>query len=138
MLTKFPKNTYEIHWTDHVKRKMIFYGLSEQKIRNVMRNFKRKEDGVAPNTAAFMQRNDKPKRKEEIWVMVQDRVQGIGSRVQEDSEKRKNIIERDVVLGGRSKKIIISAWRYPGVSKVRDGVPVPVDVMEELERYLNN
>ncbi len=128
MLIKFPKNTYDIRWTDHVKRKMIFYGLSEQKIRGVIRNFKRKEDGVAPNTVAFMQRNDKPKRKEEIWVMVAD-----NSKIKDQISKIRNKIGDK-----NSKTMIISAWRYPGISKVRDGVPVPEDVIEELERFLNN
>jgi len=31
-----------------------------------------------------------------------------------------------------SQKIIITAWRYPGVSPVRDQIPIPRDIIEEL------
>lgn len=96
------------HWTNHVQHKMLFYRLSEGRIRRVIANPKRRENGVAPNTVAFMQRNDTPKRKEEIWVMV----------AQENKVP--------------NKKIIISAWRYPGVSKARSGVPLPDGLQEEI------
>lgn len=66
----FPKDDSATHWTTHVKRKMIFYGLSASRIRSIIKNFQRKENGVAANTAAYMIRNDKPKRQEEIWVMT--------------------------------------------------------------------
>ncbi len=116
MFAKFPKDTRDTHWTSHVKRKMVFYGLSEQKIKGVIRNPKRKEGGVAPETVAVMQRNDKPKKNEEIWVMYTQ------------TQKHENIKTK--------KQIIISAWRYPGISKKRDGVPMPDGVMEELEKFL--
>ncbi len=119
MLIKFPKDSYDTHWTSHVKKKMAFYGLSEQRIKGVIRNPKRKEDGVAPETVAVMQRNDKPKKNEEIWVMY--------------AKRKSNIKDQKSKL---SRTIMISAWRYPGISKKRDGVPMPDGVMEELEKFL--
>lgn len=110
MRISFPKNDSATHWTSHVKRKMLFYGLSEQRIRSVMRSPKRQEEGIAPKTVAAMQRNDKPKRKEEVWVMY--------AKV-------------------KRQTVVISAWRYPGMSKARDGVPMPDDAALELEKFLN-
>jgi len=31
-----------------------------------------------------------------------------------------------------AKKVIISAWRYPGVSPVGKTIPIPADILEEL------
>ena len=89
---------------------MAFYKLSEQRVARVMHSPKRIEEGVAPKTVAMMQpasiktaarptfakKVDATSKKEtwsqEIWVMVQD-------------------------LGKQRK--IISAWRYPGITKPR-------------------
>ena len=83
---------------------MAYYRLSEQRVRSVLHSPKRIEEGVAPKTVAvmapaakkFIVLKDGGVRKEtwsqEIWVMVQDAPTG---------------------------RKIISAWRYPGVSKVR-------------------
>jgi len=116
MLFKFPKDDKNFSWTSHVKGKMLQYRLSEQKIKTVMKNPDRKEEGIAPNTSAVMKRNDTPKRKEEIWVMFQTagvRVKGLGVR-----------------------KKIISAWRYPGISPEGKKIPIPEDILEELEKNL--
>jgi hypothetical protein len=100
----------QVSWTHHAQAKMAFYKLSEQRVARVMHSPKRIEEGVAPKTVAMMQpasiktmasrsssaMSDRSKSKEtwsqEIWVMVQD-------------------------LGKQRK--IISAWRYPGVTKPR-------------------
>ena len=31
------------------------------------------------------------------------------------------------------KKVIITAWRYPGVSPIREAIPIPNDILEELK-----
>ncbi|MBI4991898.1 MAG: hypothetical protein HZB99_01655 [Candidatus Harrisonbacteria bacterium] len=116
MLFKFLKDDKNFSWTSHVKRKMLQYRLSEQKIKTVLKNPTRKEEGIAPNTSAVMKRNDTPKRKEEMWVMYQtsgDRVKGLGVR-----------------------KKIISAWRYPGISPKGKEIPVPEDILDELRQIL--
>lgn len=106
MLFKFPKNDKNFSWTSHVKNKMLRYRLSEQKIKTVLKNPSRKEEGIAPDTLAVMKRNDTPKRKEEIWTMYQKK---------------------------GFKMHIISAWRYPGVSPKGKEIPIPEDILQELE-----
>lgn len=81
-----------------------------------MRNHKRSENGIAEGTIAVMQPSSAKAPagkawKEEIWVMYQA------------SSKR-----------GKGRKIVITAWRYPGVSPVRDEIPIPIDILEELKR----
>ena len=84
---------------------MAFYGLSPDRVKRVIRNPKRVEDGVAENTVAVMSEGSNKKKPSEIWTMYQKR---------------------------GSKKIVISAWRYPGVSPVGKQIPVPADILEEL------
>jgi hypothetical protein len=108
-LIKFPKNDRHFMWTDHSKSKMIQYFISESKIRSIIKKHNRLESGIAPKTIAVMQRNDKGKKKEELWVMYQK--------------------TGDKKTGERLK--IISVWRYPGVSPKKE-VPIPEDVVEEL------
>lgn len=115
-----------LHWTSHAKSKMNFYRLSEQRVRRVLHTPKRIEEGVAENTIAAMQpvsiisktpaRNAKHnvaggedgKKKEtwnqEIWVMIE-----------ETKKERK----------------IISAWRYPGMTK--SGDPLPAEILAEIK-----
>jgi len=102
---KEPKNTKEFYWTRHIKRKMLYYGLGEGRLRRVIRVHHRKEEGIAPKTIAVMQR-ERTKRPSEIWLMYQ--------------------------LEGK-KKIMISAWRYPGISPKDKEIPIPEDILEELE-----
>lgn len=114
-----PKNSDKYTWTNHVVGKMHYYGLSEQRIKRVVRAPKRIEEGVAPNTVAVMQTQGKgnkdKKWSQEIWVMWQN--------VKDKKSKTK------------SQKIrIISAWRYPGVSPERGPIPIPEDILEELTK----
>ena len=101
----------KIHWTEHSKIKMRQYGLSKSKITNLLYKPKRKELGIVPGTVALMQDNksySKAKTKKapgEIWLMYKD---------VKDSIK------------------IISAWRYPGVSKPGEEIPIPEDIREEI------
>ncbi len=83
------------HWTNHARFKLRFYGLSEARVRRIINSPKRKEEGIAPKTVAMMQTAGSAKHPYELWAMVQD-----------------------------SKKIrkVISAWRYPGVTKPRSEI----------------
>ncbi|MEK9174685.1 MAG: hypothetical protein AAB725_01815 [Patescibacteria group bacterium] len=107
MLSRFnlPKDDSRYSWTRHVVGKMQYYRLSESIIKRIIRAPKRVEKGVAENTIACMQPAGS-KKKQEIWVMYQQK----GER-----------------------KHIITAWRYPGTSPVRDQIPIPPDILEELE-----
>ncbi len=116
MFVKFPKDTTSLAWTRHIKNKMLFYNLSESRIKGVLTSPKRKEGGIAPDTYAAMKRNDKKDKKEELWIMYQ-------------KEKTKMKVSKDKK---RSKILMISAWRYPGVSKIGAKIPIPEEILSEL------
>ena len=116
-----PRGTGKFFWTEHSKVKMRQYGLSKQKILGILRNPERCEQGIAPGTNAAMLTNKtffkqkqitvsdvwkKPRKAPgEIWVMYRD-----------TSEFRK----------------IISAWRYPVVSRPGEEIPIPRDILQDL------
>lgn len=105
----FPKDDKKYSWTRHVVGKMQYYRLSESIVKRIVRAPKRVENGVAEDTIACMQPTKSSKKKQELWVMYQ--------------------------LKG-PKKHIITAWRYPGVSPVRDQIPIPQDILEELKELV--
>lgn len=117
-MIKFPKNDSKFRWTSHIKNKMIFYQMSEQKIKSIMARPDRKEEGIAPDTLAVMKRHDTPKKKEEMWVMYAT------------SGEKEGVKPR---FGG-SKKVMISTWRYPGKSKPGKLIPIPDDILEEIQK----
>jgi hypothetical protein len=117
MLFKLPKDTKEIHWTKHIKEKMREYQLSERKLLKIFRNPERKEEGIAPGTVAVMQTGGK-KRPYEIWLMYQIKT----SKTKNQNAKREKII-------------MISAWKYPGKSPVKNP-PIPEEVLENLEEII--
>jgi len=100
----------QLHWTEHVKFKMRQYGLSKSKLMQLVYKPERKESGIAPGTIAVMKTNisySKAKSKRapgEIWLMYKD---------SKDARK------------------IISAWRYPGISKPGE-INIPEDIRQEL------
>jgi len=108
MFFKEPKNTKDFYWTRHIKNKMFHYALGEGRLRRILRNPKRREEGIAPNTIALMQFAG-TKNPSEIWLMYQQE--------------------------GKKKKMI-SAWRYPGVSPKGKEIPIPEDIMEELRKMV--
>lgn len=117
----FPKSDAKYHWTNHVKRKMAFYGLSPSRVLRVMRAPKRMEKGIAEGTLAGMQPAGTQKRPTEIWVMWAEPRSGSKSKGKSQMSK--------VLL---SKKVIITAWRYPGISPIREAVPIPANIVAEL------
>ena len=98
-----------LYWTSHAKDKMRFYNLSESRVKRVLNAPKRTEEGIAPDTIAMMQPASikttvgKPGWSQEIWVMIE-----------ETKKERK----------------IISAWRYPGMTKA--GEPLPEEILQEI------
>ncbi len=128
MQFKIPKNTSKYYWTRHAIEKMRFYGISEQRVRAVIRNPQRKEEGIVKNTIAVMQPPSmktvagKTVWKQEIWAMYQGSAK---NRSAKKTKKMKDISDNQ----GQIK--IISAWRYPGVSPQKD--PIPQDILDELD-----
>ncbi|MEK7130675.1 MAG: hypothetical protein AAB793_03405 [Patescibacteria group bacterium] len=117
---KPPKNDDKFYWTRHVADKMRYYGISESLIKRIIRYPKRLEEGVAPDTFAGMMPAGSVKRPQEIWVMYKKNV------------KRKTKSAK-LLIG---KIIIISAWRYPGISPIREKIPIPQDVLGEIEEVM--
>lgn len=117
-------------WTEHAKFKLRQYGFSEQRIKRVLRNPYRKEEGIVKNTIAMMtpvstKRVDgKENWKQEIWVMIQ----------KERKNKSKINPVKSAFGGFASQKFngvkIISVWRYPGVSPKNN--PIPEDILREI------
>lgn len=101
----------KIQWTAHAELKIKQYGLSKTKVLAVVRKPERVEEGIAEGTTAAMQSNKKygsalAKRPPgEIWLMYRD-VEGV--------------------------RRIISAWRYPGISKPGESIPIPEEIRQEL------
>lgn len=104
-----------LSWTAHAKAKLRQYRLSEQRVMRVLHTPRRVEEGIAPGTVAYMQpasvktaagkANGKKGEiwSQEIWVMVEDK---------------------------KMKRTIVSAWRYPGMTK--SGAPLSPDVLHAL------
>ena len=103
--------------------------MSKQKLLGILCGPERKEKGIAPGTTAVMKTNKvffkekkvnlkkawAPRRAPgEIWLMYKDTTLRHGS--------------------GQERKII-SAWRYPGISKPGEEIPIPEEIRQEL---LNN
>jgi hypothetical protein len=107
MRFNLPKNDSKYHWTQHCIRKMLFYGLTADRVKRIIGNPKRVENGVAENTIAVMVSGLNNKKPSEVWTMYQQK--GV-------------------------RKIVISAWRYPGVSPVGKQIPIPADILEELKK----
>lgn len=102
-----PKNDAKYLWTQHVIGKMMHYGISESLIKRITRFPDRREEGIAPKTTAAMKPTSS--KKQEVWVMYTE-------------------------MG--TKKKIISAWRYPGVSPLGRKIPIPDEILQELEGVL--
>lgn len=115
----FPKDDRSFSWTNHMKGKMVQYQLSAQRIRRVLQSPKRREEGIAPGTVAAMQELG-GKKKTELWIMYQKRkIQMPKSKIQKSPH-------------GDARIVMISAWRYPGVTKPGTPVPIPNEIQEEL------
>lgn len=113
------KSPKKILWTKHSEAKMRQYSLSKNKILKILQKPERKERGIVPRTIALMITNKKYSNKKtllnkspyfkkapgEVWLMYKD---------------IKNL------------RKVISAWRYPGISKPGEEVPIPEDIRQEL------
>jgi hypothetical protein len=99
---------------------MLLYGISAGRVKRVLSKPKRAELGIAPETNAAMQPGTNRRRPEEIWVMYQS------AKLVTKNHKHK--------LTRATPMLIISVWRYPGISKVGAPVPIPEDALSDLEK----
>lgn len=130
---KIPKNDTKYHWTDHVIRKMAFYGLTPDRVKRVIRSPKRVEEGIADNTIGVMQQSTNVKKPTEVWVMYQQKTNNRQRITNDPSMSEVKSSKSSVNNNFLGKKIIISAWRYPGISPVGKQIPIPADILEELK-----
>lgn len=134
-MIKFPENTARFSWTRHIKNKMVFYNLSGAQILRIFSNPERREEGVAPKTIAAMKtmkHNVKTaatgapqkKRETEVWIMytVNTGKKTAHSKLEDAGFKKPKT----------SKITMISAWRYPGKTKVGERPKIPEGLLEEL------
>ena len=127
MQFKLPKDDEKYHWTQHVVRKMMYYGLSADRIKRTIRYPKRCEEGIAPGTIAVMQPAGHGKKPTEIWVMYREHKKGNPLGRPQGAAAAK----ADLLMP--SRRIVITAWRYPGVSPVRHQIPIPANILAELK-----
>ena len=108
-------------WTSHSRVKMRQYGLSESRVKRIIRFPERYEEGIVPKCIAVMQPAGTQKYSE-IWAMYK-LVDG-GQRANSKSK----------TLNPKQRLKIITAWRYPGVSPKRD--PIPSEVLQEIKELI--
>lgn len=122
-------------FTRHAQSKMRQYGLSEQKVRSVIRHPKRREEGIVPHTIAVMQppsiKHDATGKEiwsQEVWVMFQ-----LKNASLPEPEQAGPVTQHFPRLLTPAPKTcrVISAWRYPGMSPKRH--PIPEDILQEIE-----
>ena len=131
LMYKLPKNDDKYVWTSHAIEKMRYYRLSESLVKRVVRFPKRIEKAIAPNTIGAMSpygRSPKGRQQPyggEIWVMYRPSAEVATPKFVSQLPGNQSDPTR---APGRQKVKIISAWRYPGVTKPGDPIPVPEDV----------
>jgi len=124
---KQPKNDSKYIWTAHAWEKMQQYGISDQRVRRIIRFPKRTEEGVLDGAIAAMQ----PTGKQEMWVMYVIE----NSKLKVQNSKVGELDNMQSFFGNTEKKFkIITVWRYPGVSPIRDAIPD--EILSEI-RSLN-
>lgn len=127
MQFKPPKNDDKYRWTNHVKGKMVYYGISESLIKRIVRFPKRKEIGVAEKTVAVMQPTSNKKKPQEIWVMYQELAKSRGT-----IDNGKKDLGHSLFAIVAKPIRVISAWRYPGISPAGNKIPIPEEILSAV------
>ncbi len=122
MKFSLPKDDERYSWTSHVFAKMLQYGISESRIKRIIRYPKRTEEGIVPQTVAVMTPAE-TKRYQEIWVMYKL----VG-------KSRRGISNSKFLISKQPRIKIITTWRYPGKSPERD--PIPEEIIKEVQKLL--
>jgi hypothetical protein len=116
------------YWTDHSKIKMKQYGLSVSKLLGILRKPERKERGIAPGTMAVMKTNKKFVNKTISLLKEKQKI----SPWQKRAPGEVWIMYKDTKKEGEPIRKIISAWRYPGVTKPGEEIPIPEDIKKDF------
>lgn len=123
MRFKIPQNSETVIWTKHSIEKMMHYHLSESRIKRVLHTPHRIEEGIAPQTIAVMQNAGTIKHPKEIWVMLQE----IKTKQNKKSKRTLTDISHQRIR-------IISVWRYPGKTPIRELPKLPPEEWEFLQK----
>jgi len=115
------KDSDKYYYTKHSLYKMRYYGLSNQRIKRVIRHPARIEEAIVPNLIAAMQSSGK-KIYSEIWTIYQLANRRVNSKFEFRNSKLKVIR-------------IITAWRYPGKSPARN--PIPQEILDEIRNIIS-
>jgi len=125
-------NYRKLFWTEHSKIKMKQYGLSVSKLLGILRKPERKELGIVPGTTAVMRTN--PAKSKKVPLPFLD--SGASKKFTKWQPKKAPgeiwLMFKDVKQSGENIRKIISAWRYPGISKPGEAIPIPDDIRKEL------
>ena len=126
------KNDGKYYWTNHVKEKMYFYGISDSLVKRILRFPQRTEEGIALNTVASMKTAGSKKNQYELWVMYQVRKTGrLAKQIQDEDLNILNKlseIEINEITKKKPQIVVISAWKYPGVTLAKNEIPIPDDI----------
>jgi hypothetical protein len=123
----FFKQSQQIFWTQHAQRKLIFYKLSKQRILRIINYPQRVEEGIAHGTIAMMQRAGTKKNPYEIWVML----------IILEKSRNKKQAEINNFSNSCINLKIISAWKYPGITKPQSQLTIDI-LRQEYSDYLKN
>jgi hypothetical protein len=107
------------------------YGLSKQKLLGILYRPERKEQGIVPGTSAVMKTNKVFFKTKQITI--------IEAWQKPSASWRKApgeiwLMYKDVKMALVPMRKIISAWRYPGISKPGEAIPIPEDIKNDLIR----
>lgn len=123
------------YWTKHSLEKLREYNLSQQRVRRVLHHPTRTEIGIVPETWASMQLVGSKKHPYEIWVMyavlIQNSIDG-KKRIKKSQAKSLTLITSNIFSKNIKQIKIISAWKYPGITKPGEPIPIPLDILEEI------
>ena len=116
-------------WTEHSKIKMKQYGLSKQKLLSILYKPERKEQGIAPGTMAVMRTNKVYPKNKNVSLLKNKWPSAIALRARQKKAPGEIwLMYKDV----KDIRRIISAWRYPGISKPGEDIPIPEDIRQEI------
>ena len=163
MIKSFKQQEGIFYWTKHSLAKLKEYNLSQQRVRRILHHPSRTEVGIVPETWASMQIAGSKKHPYEIWVMYEILTQGSKFKKQNNIQKKKDSqvqnLETQNSKNAKNKRIknnnsleivstlipkhikqikIISAWKYPGVTKPGEPIPIPLDILEEIMNNHSN
>jgi hypothetical protein len=136
MVTSFKK----IYWTEHSKIKMRQYSLSKIKILNLLHKPERVEQGIVPGTIALMRTN--PAKFANAHRGASQNINNLKLPIRASFGKWQKITPKIKKAPGevwimykdvKDSRKIISVWRYPGVTKPGEQIPVPQDIRNYIE-----